>query len=782
MSHALWITWLLGVMISPSKEGPLAQAPLSCDPAGVCDGRSRSLSSIPSGLPASVKRLDLSNNKITAVGHSDLQSCVNLKALVLRSSGIHTIEEEAFLSLGSLEYLDLSENRLSNLSSSWFRHLPTLKFLNLLGNSYQTLGETPLFSHLTSLRVLRIGNDHFTRMQKTDFAGLSFLDELQIEAPNLQNYKAQSLKSIQRIGHLVLRMRRHDSLLEIFADVLGSVEHLELGDTNLNTFSCSELPIGDTNPLITKFTFRNVHMTDKSFRDVLKFASYASELLELEFEDCTYNGIGDFQGSEIQEAYPKKGETLTIRRVHIPNFYLFYDLSSIYSLMGRVKRITLENSKVFLVPCLLSQHLKSLEYLDLSENLMVEENLGNAACEGGWPSLQTLILRKNHFVEIGKVGAVLLTLHNLTRLDISRNGFHSMPEICQWPEKMRYLNLSSTQIDKLTNCIPQTLEILDVSYNNLNSLSLPLPQLKELYISGNKLKTLPDGSRLPTLQVLKISRNVISAFSQEELDTFPSLKTLEAGGNNFICSCDFVTFAQAQPTLDQVLSDWPARYLCDSPAHVRGQRVQDARLSVAECHRAALVSVVCCALVLLLLLLAVLCHRLHGLWYLRMIWAWLHAKRKPRRAPRGDICYDAFVSYSERDSYWVEELLVQELEHAEPPFRLCLHKRDFVPGKWIIDNIIDCIEKSHKTVFVLSENFVKSEWCKYELDFSHFRLFDENNDAAILVLLEPIEKKAIPQRFCKLRKVMNTRTYLEWPAEEAQRQGFWDNLRAAIKA
>jgi toll-like receptor 2 len=130
----------------------------------------------------------------------------------------------------------------------------------------------------------------------------------------------------------------------------------------------------------------------------------------------------------------------------------------------------------------------------------------------------------------------------------------------------------------------------------------------------------------------------------------------------------------------------------------------------------------------------------------------------------------------------VENLLVQELENLDPPFKLCLHKRDFVPGKWIIDNIIDCIEKSHKTVFVLSENFVRSEWCKYELDFSHFRLFDENNDAAILVLLEPIEKKAIPQRFCRLRKIMNTKTYLEWPRDEAQQEGFWVNLRTAIKS
>lgn len=772
----------MGVMVSPSSEGPLAQAFLSCDSAGVCDGRSRSLTSIPPGLSASVKRLDLSNNKISSVGRSDLQRCVNLQALVLKSSGVHTIEEDAFASLSRLEHLDLSENHLSNLSSSWFRHLSSLRFLNLLGNPYQSLGGIPLFPHLTNLRILRVGNDGFARMQKTDFAGLAFLDELEIKAPNLQSYKPQSLRSIQNIGHLVLHLRRPHLLLDIFVDILGSVEHMELSDINLNTFRFSELQVSDTNQVMKKFTFRKASIADESFNDIVKLVAYASELVELEFEDCVYNGVGNFRASEIEETYPKKGETLTIRRLSIPNFYLFNDLSHVYSLVAKIKRITLENSKVFLVPCSLSQHLNSLEYLDLSENLMVEEQLENSACEGGWPLLQTLILRKNHLTLIGRTAEVLQSLPNLTSLDISRNSFRLMPEHCQWPKKLSYLNISSTQIHSLTKCIPFTLEILDVSNNNLDSLSLPLPQLKELYISRNKLKTLPDGSRLPMLQVLKISRNTVSGFSKEELDSLRSLKTLEAGGNSFICSCDFLTFMQGKLALAKVLSDWPAGYVCDSPAHMRGQLVRDARPSVSECHRAAVVSAVCCAFLLLLLLLGALCHYLHGVWYLKMMWAWLQAKRKPRRAPRGDVCYDAFVSYSERDSFWVEELLVQELEHSEPPLRLCLHKRDFVPGKWIIDNIIDCIEKSHKTVFVLSKNFVRSEWCKYELDFSHFRLFDENNDAAILVLLEPIEKSAIPQRFCKLRKIMNTRTYLEWPAEAAQQGAFWASLREAIKS
>uniref|UniRef100_A0A8D1QFI9 Toll-like receptor 2 n=3 Tax=Sus scrofa TaxID=9823 RepID=A0A8D1QFI9_PIG len=785
MPCALWTAWVLGIVISLSKEGAPHQASsLSCDPAGVCDGRSRSLSSIPSGLTAAVKSLDLSNNRIAYVGSSDLRKCVNLRALRLGANSIHTVEEDSFSSLGSLEHLDLSYNHLSNLSSSWFKSLSALKFLNLLGNPYKTLGETPLFSHLPNLRILKIGNnDTFAEIQAKDFQGLTFLQELEIGASHLQRYAPKSLRSIQNISHLILHMRRPALLPKIFVDLLSSLEYLELRNTDFSTFHFSDVSINEPSTVMKKFTFRKAEITDASFTEIVKLLNYVSGALEVEFDDCTLNGRGDFSTSALDTIKSLGNvETLTVRRLHIPQFFLFYDLRSIYSLTGAVKRITIENSKVFLVPCSLSQHLKSLEYLDLSENLMSEEYLKNSACEHAWPFLHTLILRQNHLKSLEKTGEVLVTLKNLTNLDISKNNFDSMPETCQWPEKMKYLNLSSTRIHSLTHCLPQTLEVLDISNNNLNSFSLSLPQLKELYISRNKLKTLPDASFLPMLSVLRISRNTINTFSKEQLDSFQKLKTLEAGGNNFICSCDFLSFTQGQQALAQVLSDWPENYLCDSPSHVRGQRVQDTRLSLTECHRVAVVSVVCCALFLLLLLTGALCHHFHGLWYMKMMWAWLQAKRKPRKAPRRDVCYDAFVSYSEQDSYWVENLMVQELEHFQPPFKLCLHKRDFIPGKWIIDNIIDSIEKSQKTIFVLSENFVKSEWCKYELDFSHFRLFDENDDTAILILLEPIEKKAIPQRFCKLRKIMNTRTYLEWPADETQREGFWLNLRAAIKS
>lgn len=96
---------------------------------------------------------------------------------------------------------------------------------------------------------------------------------------------------------------------------------------------------------------------------------------------------------------------------------------------------------------------------------------------------------------------------------------------------------------------------------------------------------------------------------------------------------------------------------------------------------------------------------------------------------------------------------------------------------------MNSMERSRRTIFVLSENFVRSDWCRYELDFSHFWLFegDAGRDPAILILLEPLSKDDIPKRFCKLRKLLSSTTYLEWPQEEERVEEFWRSLRQALR-
>ncbi|NXN34666.1 TLR22 protein, partial [Nycticryphes semicollaris] len=744
----------------------------SCDATQLCNCSSMDLDFIPSGLTGKITVLNLSHNRIKHIRSQDLQQTVNLRVLLLQSNEISSIDEDSFRSLGKLELLDLSNNSLAHLSPAWFGQLSSLQHLHLQGNSYRDLGESSPFSSLRNLSSLHLGNPWFSTIRQRNFEGIELLDKLWIDGGNLSRYEPGSLKLIQKINHMILNIRSIQVFSAIAKDLLHAVTWLEVRKIEFRTSAEMQPLRGMSSSSTKKMSFKQALLTDDAVPEIVSILEDMPKLVEVELVDCRFFGTGRWT-KPVQTNQSRTLRVLTIEKLSIEEFYLFTDLKDVESLLSPLTKITVENTKVFLVPCRLSKRLWSLEYLDLSANLLGDQSLEHSACRGGWPSLQTLNLSQNSLSDLEMTGRSLSHLRQLTLLDISQNNFGDIPDACEWPKNLKYLNLSSTQIPKVTTCIPATLEVLDVSANKLKEFGLQLPFLRELYLTKNQLKALPGAAPIPNLVAMAIRRNKLNSFSREEFESFRKMELLDASDNNFICSCEFLSFIHHQARIAQVLVGWPDQYVCDSPLAVRGAQVGDVHLSLMECHRSLVVSLICLLVFLVILVLVALGYKYHAVWYLRMTWAWLQAKRKPKRAPPKDICYDAFVSYSENDSEWVENIMVRELEQACPPFRLCLHKRDFVPGKWIVDNIIDSIEKSHKTLFVLSEHFVQSEWCKYELDFSHFRLFDENNDAAILVLLEPIQSRAIPKRFCKLRKIMNTKTYLEWPLEEEQQERFW---------
>ncbi|XP_054680142.1 toll-like receptor 2 [Grus americana] len=783
MTTHTWQVWAIYMVLAAnvSAEQSLKQACPSCDDNQLCNCSSMGLDFIPPGLTGKITTLNLSHNRIKHIQSQDLQQAVNLRALLLQSNKISSIDEDSFRSLGKLELLDLSNNSLAHLSPAWFGHLFLLQHLHLQGNSYRDLGESSLFSSLRNLSSLHLGNPRFSTVRQGNFEGIELLDQLWIDGGNLSQYEPGSLKSIKKINHMIISLRRINVFSAIVRDLLHSVIWLEVRKIAFSVPAEMQLLRVMSSSFAKKISFKQALLTDATVPEIVSILEDMPKLVEVGMIDCRLLGTGRWE-IQIQANQSQTLRVLTIKKLSIEQFYLFTDLQAVEGLLSLLTKVTVQNTKVFLVPCSLSRHLLSLEYLDLSANLLGDQSLEHSACQGGWPSLRTLNLSQNSLSDLEMTGKSLSHLRKLNLLDISQNNFGEIPDVCEWPKNLKYLNLSSTQIPKLTTCIPPTLEILDVSANNLREFGLQLPFLKELYLTKNQLKTLPGAAPVPNLVAMSVRRNKLNSFSKEEFESFKKMELLDASDNNFICSCEFLSFIHHQAGIAQVLVGWPDKYICDSPLAVRGAQVGAVHLSLMECHRSLVVSLICVLVFLVILTLVVVGYKYHAVWYLRMTWAWLQAKRKPKRAPAKDICYDAFVSYSENDSDWVENIMVRELEQACPPFRLCLHKRDFVPGKWIVDNIIDSIEKSHKTLFVLSEHFVQSEWCKYELDFSHFRLFDENDDAAILVLLEPIQSKTIPKRFCKLRKIMNTKTYLEWPPDEEQQEMFWFNLKIALKS
>uniref|UniRef100_A0A8C6YIR9 Toll-like receptor 2 n=1 Tax=Naja naja TaxID=35670 RepID=A0A8C6YIR9_NAJNA len=771
----IWSLWFLSTAGAKSLS---AEKVIPFCGIADCNFHGKSLHTVPLGLSDAVLGLDLAFNSIVHIQDVDLKSAVNLRTLLLQSNLIQTIDEHAFDFLGKLEHLDLSWNNLTYLSPSWFRNLSSLQKLNLKGNSYSKLGIFPLFSGLQKLRYLYLGNDKFSSLQTKDFEGISVLEELEIEGQNLKQYSPGSLQSLVRINHIVLNVPVNFILNWILADVKNSVVFLELRNIDHNLESL--IRYFKKGPITAqKLVFRDSNFLENDTVPLIEALSGMTQLKELEIIDSRLQGTGHFPNSQH---ILSNVHIITIRNLKIDSFYLFSDLSSFLYLVENITRLTIENAKVFLVPCELAKRFSSVQYLDFNTNLLQDSFFEHSLCPGSWPKLQTLNVSQNSLTYLGRTAQSVAHLVNLANLDVSQNNLEQMPESCHWPKSLKYLNISGCKVEKLTGCIPDFLEILDASNNLLHDFMVSLPHLQELYLTNNRLKALPDAAFIPHVRFVTIRENSVFVFSEQELEKFVELKLLDARYNSFQCTCGFVSFVQSYPRIYNICIGWPENYICDSPDYVKGDQIGVAQLQLTDCHFSSFVSILCIVIILIVLVSAFLCHKFHVIWYIRMTLAWLKAKRKPRRTHNQAVCYDAFISYSEQDSEWVENIMVQMLEQSNPPFKLCLHKRDFLPGKWIVDNIIDSIEKSSKVLFVLSENFVRSEWCKYELDFSHFRFFDENNDAAILILLESIPTKTIPERFCKLRKLMNTKTYLEWPSDKDQEQLFWFNLKMAIKA
>ncbi|GFS21741.1 protein toll [Elysia marginata] len=127
--------------------------------------------------------------------------------------------------------------------------------------------------------------------------------------------------------------------------------------------------------------------------------------------------------------------------------------------------------------------------------------------------------------------------------------------------------------------------------------------------------------------------------------------------------------------------------------------------------------------------------------------------------------FDAFVSYksSPRDERFVLQQLYPKLEQ-ELGFRLCLHFRDFPPGEAIANNIIHAVERSRRTILVLSPNYVSSEWCRLEYQKAQHEMLKLRHKI-IPVILEDVRKVSGVDK--ALRTIMDTVTYIEWPGEQA---------------
>ncbi|KAL1448931.1 hypothetical protein WDU94_000180 [Cyamophila willieti] len=135
-----------------------------------------------------------------------------------------------------------------------------------------------------------------------------------------------------------------------------------------------------------------------------------------------------------------------------------------------------------------------------------------------------------------------------------------------------------------------------------------------------------------------------------------------------------------------------------------------------------------------------------------------------------DKAYDAFVSYAQEDYVFVVHTLLPELEKS---FKICHHERDFVPGEWIIDQIQEKVDKSRRTIIVLTEPFLNSYWGMYEFRTAHAQAAKDNCARVIILILGDMPpQETMPD---EMKAYMSMNTYIKWDDK-----WFWEKLKYAL--
>lgn len=140
--------------------------------------------------------------------------------------------------------------------------------------------------------------------------------------------------------------------------------------------------------------------------------------------------------------------------------------------------------------------------------------------------------------------------------------------------------------------------------------------------------------------------------------------------------------------------------------------------------------------------------------------------------------YDVFVSYCDQNRNWVLDEFIPNVEKRES-INVCLHERDFQVGYGILENIVSCMDRSRCLLLLVSENFLLSQWCQFEMNLAQHRLLETRRDKLILVLLEDIPSARQPKT---LKYLMRTKTYIKWPGNGTpdEKQLFWKRLKKSI--
>ncbi|XP_077290799.1 toll-like receptor Tollo [Arctopsyche grandis] len=777
---------------------------------------------------SSLQDLHLNGNKLLEVP-SVLKDIPMLKTLDLGENHIRNIDNSSFNMMQQMLGLRLTENNIDNITKGVFDKMNTLKILNLSGNKLQKI-EPGTFDANSNLRAIRLDGNYLTDIRGL-FAKLPSLVWLNISDNQLEWFDYAQIPTglqwldihankITELGNYFeiesqLSLSTFDASSNKLTEITGSaipnsVEMLYLND---NLISKVQSYTFFKKPNLTRVDLFGNKITSLD-PNSLRISAVPQEKSIPEFFiggnplecDCTMDWLQKINAGNRARTQPKLMDLDSIR------CKLLYNRGNSY--------VPLLEAAPYQFLCKYKFHCFALCHccdFDACDCKMTCPT--NCTCyhDQSWSA---------NVVDCSSSGYVDKLPERIpmdsTQLYLDGNDIKAVPShafIGRKRLKVLFLNASNIEVihNRTFNGLKE-LEVLHLDHNRLNYLAghefEGLENLSELYIQHNRISSIGNDTftHMTRLKILSMDHNRLTIFSMWYLST--SLTEISLASNPWSCDCDYsekfrewakrvksvvdmsnirCVFNNNNTELDfyteEIFMDNPENgfyvihensttctglpninnsingNLTATKTIIQGQAIHD--------YIPLLIATLGGFLLIIFLTVIIFIFR-------QELRVWFHSRfgirlfYRPTDLDNDDRekLFDAFVSYSSKDEAFVAEELAPILEHGDPQYKLCLHYRDFPVGAFIADTIVQAVESSRRTIMVLSENFIKSEWCRFEFKSAHHQVLRDRRRRLIVVLLGEVPQKDLDP---DIRLYLKTNTYLQWGDKL-----FWEKLRFAL--
>ncbi|EDV43582.1 uncharacterized protein Dana_GF16456 [Drosophila ananassae] len=686
------------------------------------------LTTLPSRLFANLPELKVLFLKtdLESLPGDLLEGSTGITNISLASNRLTTLPAKLLEYQSNLLSLDLSHNQLTHLPDGIFEHNKELKDLNLESN-YLTGISSKLFSRLISLETLIMRNNRLNIIDHSAFTATTWLRHLYLEHNNidlqqslLTNHVNDPNSPFSSLLNLETLNLSHNSIMVIYYDwkiLMTKLHTLDLSYNNISSLNFEDIQFISRNKLEVNLThnkIRSIHL-EKDLPGYSTDSSIVNIDLNDNPLDCDCTMLYFVQ---------------LVRGVHRPSYSKYFKFQTDRLVCSKPSALEGTSVKRIMAEKLLCP-------FDSPETDM-DKRMCPQGCSCWVRTFDKALLVNCNNGNMTRVPRLPKRPQNLVRMELhmENNTLLNLPsgEMNPGYSEVTSLHVAGNNLTEITtNQLPSRLDLLDLRRNHL--------QLLNATLLGFLNHTMLRGS-------MKLS------------------------GNPWKCDCDAKQLLLfTQDNFDRI--EDRGEMMCMNAEHpTRMVELSTDDICPADQGVFIALAMVIATAGLLVGFTAALYYK-----YQTEIKIWLYAHNMllwfvTEEELDKDKKFDAFISYSHKDQSFIEQL-VQQLEGGPQKFQLCVHERDWLVGGFIPENIMRSVSDSRRTIIVLSQNFIESEWARMEFRAAHRSALNEGRSRIIIIVYSDIGD--VENLDEELKAYLKMNTYLKWGDP-----WFWDRLRFAL--